>query len=101
MYHVCPAHGIERCFASANPKYQERHFCSGKSNGEKVTWVGHTLRDDEVMPTLSTGTASRRQRLMWGLRKDRTCENCRAGFPKGSSVGRFLSHVRGCNKGAA
>lgn len=98
MYHVCPEHGIERCFASANPNYQERHFCSGKGGGEKVTWIGQTLRDDEVVPTLSTGMASRKQRLAWGLQKDRICRNCSAIFREGSSVGKFLRHVQTCGQ---
>jgi hypothetical protein len=32
----------------------------------------------------------------WNLIRDRTCKNCGATFPKGSSVGKFLSHIQKC-----
>jgi hypothetical protein len=36
-------------------------------------------------------------KVTWLLKKDRFCRKCGATFPKGSSVGKFLRHVRICD----
>jgi hypothetical protein len=38
------------------------------------------------------------KKVMWVLKKDRTCKNCGAIFPKGSSAGKFLRHVQSCGR---